>query len=72
LHHGLLTLVPMTEAWALALLVLPGLGALIDVMSGLPTIIATTVLGSTFVIVISWECTRLVWLLLCLTELEVP
>jgi hypothetical protein len=55
------------------LLVLPGLGALINVMPGLPTIITATILDSTVVVVVvGWGCTRLVWLLRCLTELEVP
>jgi hypothetical protein len=60
----------MTESRAFILLVLPGLGALIDVMPGLPTIVIVTILDSTVVIVVGWGCTRLVGLLLCLAELE--
>jgi hypothetical protein len=41
-------------------------------MPGLPTIITVTILDSVVVDVVGWGCTRLVWLLLCLTELEVP
>jgi hypothetical protein len=44
-------------------------------MPGLPTIITATILDSTVVVVVvvvGWGCTRLVWLLLCLMELEVP
>jgi hypothetical protein len=62
----------MTESRAFTLFVLPGLGELIDVMPRLPTIITATILDSAIVIVVGWGCTRLVWLLLCLTELEVP
>jgi hypothetical protein len=53
------------------LLVLPGFGTLTDVMPGLPTIIAATVFSG-IVVVASWGCTRLVWLLLCLAELKTP
>jgi hypothetical protein len=54
------------------LLVLPGFGTLTDVMPWLPTIIAATIFGGIVVVVVGWGCTRLVWLLLCLTVLEIP
>jgi hypothetical protein len=62
----------MTEACAFTLLVLSGLRALIDVVSGLPTIIAAMILDNIVVIVVSRGRIRLVWLLLCLTKLKVP
>jgi hypothetical protein len=52
------------------LLILLGFGTLTNVMPGLPTIIATTVLGG-IVVVASWVCTTLVGLMLCLVELEI-
>jgi hypothetical protein len=54
--------------WAFTLLVLLGFGALTDIVSWLPTIIAAMVLSS---IIVSWGCSRLVGLLLCLTVLEI-
>jgi hypothetical protein len=57
---------------------LPGLRELIGIVPGLPTIIAAAILGSTVVVVVvvvvvvSRGCTRLEWLMLCLTELKVP
>jgi hypothetical protein len=71
LHHWLLDLVPLTEPGAFTLLVLPGLRALISIVSGLPTIIAVAILDST-VVVVSRGCIRLEWLLLSLAELKVP
>jgi hypothetical protein len=49
-----------------------GFGALIDVMPRLLTIIAATIFSSIVVVVVGWGCTRLVWLLLYLTVLEIP
>jgi hypothetical protein len=69
LHHGFLALIALTGPWAFTLLVLLGFGALTDVVSRLPTIIAATVFGS--IVVVSWGCTRLVGLLLCLTVPEI-
>jgi hypothetical protein len=44
---------------------MPGLRALIGIVSGLPTIIAAAILGRTVVVVVvSRGCTRLEWLLL--------
>jgi hypothetical protein len=52
------------------LLVLLGFGALTEVVSQLPIIIAAMVFSS--IVVVGRGCTRLVGLLLCLTILKIP
>jgi hypothetical protein len=69
LHHGLLAMSTLPGPWPFTLLVLLRLGALTDIVSRLPTIVAAMILRS---IIVGWGCTRLVGLLLRLTVLEIP
>jgi hypothetical protein len=66
---GFLAMITLLGPKAFTLLVFLRFGALTDIVSRLPIIIAAIVLSS---IIVGWGCTRLVGLLLCLTVLEIP